>query len=59
MLLAGRYFSIGSPRLTKPCFIMSAKIIVTNVFAIDAMSKTVFPLTYVSLELEVFPYPET
>ena len=59
MLLAGRYFSMGSSRLTKPCLTMSAKTIVTNVFAMDAMSKTVFPSTFVSLELEIFPYPET
>ena len=54
----GRYFSMGSSRLTKPCFTMSAKIIVTNVFAMDARSKTVSPSTCVLFELEMFLNPK-
>jgi len=38
---------------------MYAKIVVTNVFSIDAISKTVFPSTFLLTELEILPYRET
>ena len=55
LTVAGRYFPIGSSRLTKPCFTISAKSVVVNVFVIEAISKIVFPFTFVLFALDKFP----
>jgi hypothetical protein len=55
LTLVGRYLSIGSSKLTKPCFTISAKSVVVNVFVMEAVSKIVFPFTFVLFVLDAFP----
>ena len=40
---AGRYFAIGSDRLTSPRFTMSARIVLVKTLVIEPISKTVLP----------------
>ena len=56
---AGTYFSVGSSRFTKPLLTISASRVVVNVFVIEAMSKSVFPFTFVMFALEMLPEAET
>jgi hypothetical protein len=57
--LEGRYFSMGSSKLTVPRFTISANNIAVNVFVREPISKIVSPFTLVLFALDMFPKPET